>query len=219
MQLFKPHNNQMLLEEWGNASTHMLGALFALVGLVLLCAIAAQSGDSLKWLSSIAFGGGLLLMFSASTLYHFVTNEEIKRNLKVLDHCSIFFLIAGTYTPFMLLTLHSTFSFVLLAVIWFIALAGTLYKCFYVSHYPKLSTFCYLLMGWLAIIAIKPLYQHLSQDSFYWLVACGLSYTIGVIFYLWKRLYFSHAIWHLFVIGGCSCHFWVIYHHVLPSVT
>lgn len=217
MRLLKTDKNQVPIEEWGNASLHLLGALSAVIGSVLLSKMSLHNGSPLKWISSIVFGASLTLMFTASTLYHLASDPIRKKRLKIFDHCTIFFLIAGTYTPFMLLTLHKTIFYVLLAVIWCIALAGTVYKCFYVYHYPKLSTLCYLLMGWLSVIAIEPLYHHLSHPGFYWLVAGGICYTVGVIFYLWKRLYFSHAIWHLFVIGGCSCHFWAVYRYVLPS--
>lgn len=216
MRIFKPHKYQVKIEEMGNASTHLLGALSAILGFVLLSMVASQSDSVVKWVSSVVFSISLVLMFSASTFYHLANDPELKRKLKILDHCTIFFLIAGTYTPFMLIALHSMGSYLLLSIIWILALSGTVFKLFYVYHYPKLSTFFYLAMGWLAIFALNPLYHHLSHDGFYWLVAGGLCYTVGVIFYSWKRLYFSHAIWHLFVMGGCACHFWAIYRYVMP---
>ncbi len=219
MKLLKINRNQVQIEEWGNASLHLLGALSSIVGLVLMSLMVMGSSSLLKWVSVLTFGVSLLLMFTASTLYHFEKDPEKKKNLKIFDHCAIFFLIAGTYTPFMLLTLHSIFSYTLLSIIWLVALIGTVYKCFFVYHYPKLSTLFYLIMGWLAIITINPLFHNLQHEGVYWLIAGGVCYTAGVIFYLWKRLYFSHAIWHLFVIAGCACHFWSIYRYVLPLST
>lgn len=216
MRILKSHPQQSRLEEWGNAIIHLLAAISSVAGLIALCVIASKSGGALKWLSSVVFGSSLIIMFSASTLYHLADNPHVKKRLKVFDHSAIFFLIAGTYTPIMLVSLHTPSAYVLLSIIWFLALLGTAYKCFFVYHFPKCSTFCYLLMGWLSIIAIKPLYQHLSHEGLYWLIAGGICYTVGVIFYLWKRLYFSHAVWHLFVVGGCACHFWTIFQYVLP---
>lgn len=219
MKLLKPHRNQVHIEELGNASLHFLGALSSVIGLVLMSMLIRGSDSISKWVSVITFGGSLILMFMASTFYHLEKDSKRKKRLKVLDHCAIFFLIAGTYTPFMLLTLHSIFSYTLLSIIWTIALGGSAYKLFFVYHYPKLSTALYLIMGWLALTAIVPLYHQMNYQGLFWLVAGGISYTVGVIFYLWKRLYFSHAIWHLFVIGGSACHFWSIYHYVLPYPT
>jgi hemolysin III len=216
MNLLKSHKNQVPIEEWGNASLHLLGAMSSIAGLFVMSLMAIGTHNPLKWVSVLTFGVSLILMFSASTLYHFERNPQRKIKLKIFDHCAIFFLIAGTYTPFLLLTLNSTFSYTLLSVIWFTALIGTIYKCFFVHHYPKLSTLIYLVMGWLAIIIINPLFHNLAREGVYWLIAGGLCYTVGVIFYLWKRLYFSHTIWHLFVIAGCACHFWTIYRFVLP---
>lgn len=216
MKLLKPHRNQVYIEELGNASFHLLGGICSIFGLILMSLLISESSSLAKWMSVITFGGSLVLMFTASTFYHLERNLKRKRRFKIFDHCAIFFLIAGTYTPFMVLTLHSTFSYILLIIIWIIALMGTIYKLFFVYHYPKLSTLFYLIMGWLAVIAIVPLYHHLDHQGFFWLFAGGSSYTVGVIFYSWKRLYFSHAIWHVFVIGGSLCHFWSIYRYVLP---
>lgn len=216
MKLLKSHRNQVHIEEISNASLHLLGALCSIFGLILMFMMINGSGSVAKWVSAISFGGSLVLMFTASTFYHLEKDPIRKKQFKVVDHCAIFFLIAGTYTPFMQLTLHSAFSYTLLTIIWSIALIGTIYKLFFVYHYPKLSTLFYLIMGWLAVIAIAPLYHHLDHQGLFWLVAGGISYTVGVIFYSWKRLYFSHAIWHVFVIGGCLCHFWSIYRYVLP---
>lgn len=216
MPLIKTHRQQIQVEEWSNAAIHFFGVIAAMAGFWQLVMLAAKSQDPLRWIASFTFGGSLVLMFLSSTLYHLAQDPIIKKRLKVFDHSSIFLLIAGTYTPFMLITLHSTFAYTLLSIIWLIAITGVTYKCFFVYHYPKLSTLCYLLMGWLAVFAINPLYHHLSHQGLYWMVAGGLCYTIGVVFYAWKRLYFSHAIWHLFVIAGCGCHFWAVLNYVFP---
>lgn len=219
MKLIKSHRNQTPIEEWGNASLHLIGALISLFGLILMSTLVVRSSNPVTWISAPIFGVSLVMMFLASSFYHIEKNPKRKKQLKILDHCAIFFLIAGTYTPFMLLTLHNTFSYILLGVIWMSALLGTIYKIFFIYHYPKLSTFFYLIMGWMVVTAIVPLYQNLDHEGFYWLVAGGFSYTVGVIFYLWKRLYFSHVIWHLLVIVGCICHFLSIYQYVLTSST
>lgn len=217
MNLYKSTKTQVRIEEQANFLTHLMGAIGATIGLVFLIIKSTHTPGIQPLISSILFGGSMILMFCASMFYHLAITPVIKKRLKIVDHSAIFLLIAGSYTPFLLITLHSQFSYILLSAIWAIALIGILYKLFFVYHFPKLSTICYLLMGWLALIAIKPLHDTLSSQGLNWLIYGGVCYSIGVIFYLWKKLLFSHAIWHLFVIAGCTCHFISIFFYVLPA--
>jgi hemolysin III len=213
--LLKSHKTQTLLEEIGNATTHGLGALLSVIALIALIATSIHQGGGNRIFSSILFGSSLLFMYTASTIYHSVTNQKKKTFFKIIDHASIYLLIAGSYTPFMLVTLNDFLGISFFCLIWGIALTGVVFKIFFVHHVPKLSVTLYLLMGWLAVFLIKPIYQHLPGAGLAWLIAGGLSYTLGVVFYIWKRLYFSHTLWHLFVLAGSSCHFFAVYLYVL----
>lgn len=215
MNLYKSTKLQTPIEESANFLTHLIGAIISMVGLCFLMIKSIQHSAPCSIISSSLFGGSMILMFMASMLYHLATTPSLKKRLKIFDHSTIFLLIAGSYTPFLLITLHSTFSYMLLTAIWLIAIIGISYKLFFVYHFPKLSTICYLIMGWLSLIAIKPLHQALLPQGLNWLIYGGACYSIGVIFYLWKRLLFSHAVWHLFVIAGCACHFIAIFYYVI----
>lgn len=215
MTIFKSHRTQTFIEEIGNATTHGLGAILSLVALIVLTVTSIHQGGANRIFSSILFGASLLFMYTASTIYHSVQCEKKKTFFKIVDHASIYLLIAGSYTPFMLVTLDDFVGISFFCLIWGIALTGVIFKIFFVYHVPRLSLVLYLMMGWLAVFIIKPIYQHLPWEGLAWLVAGGLSYTLGVVFYVWKRLYFSHTLWHLFVLGGSACHFFAIYFYVL----
>lgn len=215
MTLLKSHKQQTRLEEIGNATTHGLGALLSLIALITLIITSSHQGGINRIFSSILFGFSLLFMYTASTIYHAVSCEKKKKFFKIIDHASIYCLIAGSYTPFMLVTLDNMVGYSFCFIIWGIALTGVVFKIFFVYHIPRLSVILYLAMGWLAVFIINPIYQQLPHAGVAWLVAGGLSYTLGVVFYAWKRLYFSHTLWHLFVIGGSACHFVAIYLYVL----
>ncbi len=217
MNLMKSCKAQTRVEEHANFYTHLLGAIASTIGLVFLIIKAAPLSGPAPLISSIIFGSSLILMFISSMSYHLAIEPIVKKRLKILDHSAIFLLIAGSYTPFLLVTLHSTFSYILLVSIWSIALIGILYKLFFVYHFPKFSTICYLLMGWLSVITIKPLHDALAAEGINWLMYGGACYSIGVIFYVWKRLMFSHPIWHLFVIAGAACHFMSIFFYVIHT--
>ncbi|NQY65791.1 MAG: hemolysin III family protein [Alteromonadaceae bacterium] len=201
-------------EEIANAVSHGIGALLSVAALTLLVTYAVLQGDPLRIISFSVYGTSLVLLFSASTLYHSVTNEKFKKLFKLLDHCAIYVLIAGTYTPLMLLTLKSSLAISMLLLIWGIALGGVLFKLKYGHKYKKLSLITYIVMGCISLIIIHKLYQQLDIGGLTLLAAGGLIYLLGVIFYVQEKIPFNHAIWHMFVLGGAGCHFFMMLHYV-----
>jgi len=194
-------------EEIANALTHGLGAVAALAGSAVLITLAAIYGDGWQLAGAIVFGVTLLLLYTASTLYHAIQYPPAKRRLQVLDHCAIYLLIAGTYTPFTLIGLRGPWGWGLFAAIWTLALAGVIFKLFFTGRFDLLSTIIYIAMGWLVIFAIKPMWQSHDGFTLAWLLAGGLFYTLGTYFYHKEYIPYSHAIWHLFVLAGSVCHF------------
>jgi len=206
----------MFKEETINALTHGLGALLSLAGLVVMVVLASLRGDAWHIVSCSIYGVTLLLLFSSSTLYHSFRNQRVKHVLRIIDHAAIFLLIAGTYTPFVLVNLRGGWGWSLFGVVWGLALAGIVFQVFFVSRFRLLQTLIYLLMGWLVVIAVKPLLTRVALPGLLWLLAGGLSYTVGALFYLWKKLPYHHAVWHLFVLAGGVCHYFAILFYVLP---
>ncbi len=202
-------------DELASALTHGLGALAALAGGAVLITLAALYGDAWQLGASIVFGFSLLLLYVASTLYHAIQHPVLKGRLKVFDHCAIYVLIAGTYTPFTLIGLRGPWGWGLFIAIWSLALAGVVFKLFYTGRFKLLSTAIYIAMGWLVLVAIKPMLNSLDAWTLGWLLAGGLSYTLGTYFYHRESIRYSHAIWHLFVIGGSVCHFIAVTAQVL----
>lgn len=201
-------------EEIANSVTHGIGAVLGVVGLVLLLMTAIARGSALHITAVAVFGSTLILLYLASTLYHALTPPRAKRVFQILDHSAIYLLIAGTYTPFTLITLRGAWGWSPFAVIWSLAVFGVVFKSIWIDRHAALSTAVYVLMGWCAIVAIRPLLRGLPWDGFLWLLAGGVSYTAGVIFYASQRRY-AHSVWHLFVLGGSACHYWAIYRYVL----
>ena len=199
-------------EELLHAGIHGLGFIAAVIGLILL--LFRAEGIFAQVVSTI-YAVSMMMMFLSSTLYHSVRNQDLKLVLKTIDHSAIYLLIAGTYTPLMLLTIGGWLGGTAIGLIWGIALVGVLFKCFARGRFPKLSVITYLLMGWLAVLFIYPLYQALPAEGMWLLVSGGLFYTIGVLFYVAKKVKYTHAIWHVFVAGGCACHFFLIYDYVV----
>lgn len=193
-----------LKEELWNAITHGVGLLMSIPACVALILIAVNSGSSVQIVSNSIFGASLILLFLMSTLLHSMP-EKYKKFFSILDHSSIYVLIAGTYTPFLLVAIDGILGIVLLCIIWSIALMGIIFKCFFINKFETFSLILYIAMGWLIIFAIKPLYEFLQFDGFTVLLSGGLLFTFGAIFYAWRKLPFNHAIWHLFVIAGCAC--------------
>lgn len=210
-----PPSHMSFREELLNCITHGAGALLSIAALVLLVVFSALRGEASHVVSSTIFGTALLLLYTASTLYHSFQKPKVKQLFKVFDHCCIYLLIAGTYTPFLLVTLRGAIGWTLFGIIWFLAVAGIIFKIFFVNRFRILSPIAYILMGWIIIFAIKPLADALAPGGIIWLVAGGLAYTMGVVFYAWKKLPFNHAIWHLFVLSGSVCHFFAVIFYVL----
>ena len=205
------------IEERANAITHGLGVVLGIVGLILLLIKANQfDADSLTVASMAAYGSSIILLFLASTLYHSITTAKTKRLLKTLDHCAIYLLIAGSYTPFLLVSLRTQLAFGLMGVIWAIALVGIVMKIAFVYRFKRLSLVTYLAMGWLSLIVIYQLAKSVELGGLILLAVGGIIYSLGVIFYVAKRIPYNHAIWHLFVLAGCACHFFAIYLYVTP---
>lgn len=203
-------------EEIANSITHGAGLLISLAGLVSLIVLSCIYGQTGHIVSCTVFGVSLVLLYAASTLYHSFRKPNIKRILKILDHSCIYVLIAGTYTPFLLVIVRGTLGWTLFAVVWSLTIFGIIFKAFFVNRFKIASTIAYILMGWLIIFAVKPLFQALPEGGIAWLVAGGMSYTLGTIFYMWKKLPFNHAIWHLFVLTGSICHFMAVLFYVIP---
>ncbi len=201
--------------ELANALTHGAGALAAVVGAAVLVALAWASGDGWKIVSSAVFGATLVLLYTASTVYHAVREPRVKARLRVLDHCAIYLLIAGTYTPFTLVGLRGGWGWSLFGVVWGLAVAGVVFKLFFIERFHRLSTALYVGMGWMIVVAAVPMVQRLTPATLGWLAVGGLAYTAGTFFYHGRRPY-AHAVWHLFVIAGSVCHFAAVATQLAP---
>ncbi|PCI64159.1 MAG: hemolysin D [Gammaproteobacteria bacterium] len=200
-------------EEMANAISHGAGVIFGLIALYMM--ILASGDNFYKLISSIIYGGSIILLFTASTLYHSLSSGSVRKKLKTLDHLSIYILIAGSYTPYMLISLANNSGFTYLKWIWAFALLGVCFKLFLGHKYEKLSLAFYLGMGWFVIVAGKEMLESVSYEGLLYLLFGGLAYTFGAVFYAWNGLRFNHAIWHCFVLAGAMFHFWSIYWYVL----
>jgi hemolysin III len=192
--------------ELANTLTHGVGILLALVGGVGLIVLAAVQGDPWKIVGASVFTATLVLLYTASTLYHAVRSPSLKVRLKVLDHAAIYLLIAGTYTPFTLVGLRGGWGWSLFGVVWGLAVGGVIFKIFFAGRFRLVSTAIYLAMGWMVLIAVGPMVRRLDPAVIVWLVAGGLAYTLGTVFYHNRRIPYSHAVWHGFVLAGSICH-------------
>ena len=202
---------QSLGEEIANSITHGIGAALGTAALTILVVLAALKGDAWRVVSFSIYGASLVILYTSSTLYHAFANEKIKRYFRIMDLSAIFLLIAGTYTPITLLTLRGTgWGWTIFGLIWGMAIVGILFKTFFDGKFEKLSIIFYVLMGWLVIIAIKPMLANLPPGLLIWIAIGGLSYTIGIIFLAWTKFPYSHTVWHLFVLGGSISHFFGI---------
>jgi hemolysin III len=209
---------QSLAEEIANSATHGVGALLSLFAIPFLIVVAATGGDAWQVAGAAIFGATLFMLYACSTLYHAVPTARWKALLRRCDHAAIYLLIAGTYTPFLVGPLRGAWGWSLLIVIWLLAAAGVLFKTVYGVRMPHLSTALYLAMGWLIVVAAAPLAHSVPAAGIAWLLAGGLCYTGGVVFYvLDSRVRFAHAVWHLFVLAGSIVHFWAVYAYTLPS--
>jgi len=199
-------------EEMWNVATHAIGFVLAIVGLVFLIIEA----EGTKAVTSVSiYGGTLIFMFLASTIYHAITHPRSKKILKVIDHSAIYLLIAGTYTPYLMISLEGTISLASIIFIWSMAIFGVSFKLFAGHKFPKLSLGTYLSMGWFAVLLGYPLYLAVPGGGLWLLLAGGVLFSVGVLFYIAKHKNYTHAIWHLFVMGGCMCHFFSVYYFVV----
>ena len=204
--------NQSQVEEITNSISHGLGLIAAIVGTPFIIMHASRQGSTAFVVGTIVFSLTIIFLYLSSTLYHALPISKAKRVFQIVEHCAIFAVIAGTYTPFMLGILNGAWGWSLLGVIWGLAIAGVMLKVFAKLFHPVLSTGLYLLMGWVIIIAIDPLLERGLAAGFFWLLGGGLSYTAGVIFFvLDSRMRYGHLIWHLFVIGGSVCHYFAVF--------
>jgi len=205
------------LEERINILSHAIGLLLSIIAVVLLVTRASSYGNAWHIVSVAIFGASLIALYAASTTYHSATRAELRARLRVIDHATIYILIAGTYTPFTLITLNGATGWTIFAVSWAMAISGISLKLFFTGRFNLISTLMYVFMGWIIIFAVKPLVANLSTEGLLWLVAGGLSYTVGAIIYSIKKVPLNHAIFHLFVLGGSICHFVAVYFYVLPG--
>jgi hemolysin III len=197
-------------EEIANSVTHGVAALASVVALPILLVVAIARGDPWQVVGGTIFGATLVMLYLASTLYHALPHPRAKRVFRVLDHSAIYLLIAGTYTPFALGALRGPWGWTLLGAVWTLAALGITAKATLGFRFPRLSTGVYVAMGWLALIAVRPLLAHVGVAGMMWLLAGGLCYTAGVIFFAWERLPYGHMVWHLFVAAGSVCHFFAV---------
>jgi len=204
--------------ELANAITHAVGAVLAMAGLAVMVTLASLHGSPRRVVSYSIYGATLVLLYSASTAYHGIQLPRVKHLLRILDHIAIYLLIAGTYTPFALISLRGAWGWSLLGIIWGLAVSGIVFKCFFTGLFLRTSTVIYLGMGWLALVAVRQLLAHLPTNGLILLFAGGLCYSAGVLFfafdYKWR---FNHAIWHLFVLAGSACHFFSVLVSTMPQ--
>lgn len=202
-------------EEIMNAVTHGIGIALSIAGLVILVVFAALYGDAWKVVASAIYGASMIVLYTASTLYHSFSKTKAAKKLNMFDHISIYYLIAGSYTPFMLVNLRGAWGWSIFGVIWACAITGTILKIIYGNNFRKVSTIIYLAMGWMILIAIYPFVKNVELGGVILLAAGGIAYSFGVIFYKWKTLPFNHAIWHLFVLAGTVLQFFAVLYYVV----
>ena len=210
-----PHKRQSYEEELANAITHGTGLILSVIGWIGLLLLSGLAGDGWDLAAAAIFGGTLVFLYATSTLYHSVGTPRLKRTLRMLDHVAIFLLIAGTYTPFAGVLLRSGWGWSVLALVWGLALAGLLFKLLSTHRFHPAATTLYLLMGWLGVLFADPMRAALPVGGLLLIVAGGLAYTVGVLFYGWHSLRYSHAIWHVFVLVGSICHYTAVVLYVL----
>ncbi len=209
--------NVTTAEEIINAITHGIGALLGIAGTAIAIVWAALYGDVFSVVSAAIYGATLIILFSMSTLYHALTHETAKKVFRIFDHCSIFLLIAGTYTPYTLVTLRGAFGWTIFGIIWGFGILGMVLNAISIEHFKKFSMICYIAMGWLIIIAIKPMIAALDFPALMLLLTGGIAYTAGAVFYAMKKIPFMHGVWHLFVLAGGILHYFSILLYVLPT--
>ena len=209
--------NYSPIEEKINIISHAIGFILSIVALVLLVTHANLHGSVWHVVSFCIFGASLIILYAASTFYHSAKTPELRNRLRIIDHASIYVLIAGTYTPFTLVTLNGSIGWVIFCISWGLALTGIILKLFFIGKYNLISTLMYVFMGWVMVFAIKPLITNFSLDGLLWLFAGGMAYTMGAILYSIKKIKYNHAIFHVLVLIGSFSHFVSVFFYVLPS--
>ncbi len=205
------------LEEKTNIISHAIGLALSVVALVLMIVRASQYGNVLDIVSVSIFGASLVALYAASTIYHSSKDHARRSRLRVIDHATIYVLIAGTYTPFTLVVLNGSIGWIIFSASWAMAVTGIVLKLFFTGKFNVLSTLMYVFMGWIIVFAISPLIENLSIQGLFWLFAGGAAYTTGAILYSIKKIKFNHAVFHMFVLLGSYCHFVSVYSYVLAS--
>jgi hemolysin III len=216
--MLKTKFEKLSIEEVANTVTHGFGLFLGIIGFVFLVVTASVKGDAWHITSSVVYGLSLVVLYAASTFYHGATSPKLKPILQIVDHCCIYLLIAGSYTPFALIVLRGTFGYRLFLFAWAFAAAGILFKIFFGKRFPAAAVFSYLLMGWIAVFAVEPLLEALGFIPIALVVAGGIAYSLGVIFFAWERLPHHHAIWHVFVLMGSIFHYLAVAIYVVPYV-
>jgi len=204
-------------EDWANVLTHGLGLIFSLGAGLGLVWMTVSAGDGIQLASACIYVGSLVFLYAASTFYHFSVSKVWKSVLRLLDHVGVYVLIAGTYTPFALVTLRGGTGWTLFAAVWGMALIGTVYKLLSSHKYRWFSTVYYLFMGWFAVFFLKPMAAALPFEALVWIAAGGIFYSAGVVFFAWEKMPFNHSVWHLFVLAGSTCHFVAVARYVLSN--
>ncbi len=205
-------------EERMNVLTHAAGAVISVAASLMLLILAGATGDPRRIVTVAIFGASLVLLYSASACYHACRDETRRRRCKSIDHAAIYVLIAGTYTPFLLVLVRGGWGWSLFVALWGLALCGVIFKFRFAGRFKIASTLVYIAMGWIGMIAIRPISAAVPASAIHLLIAGGVAYTSGVVFYLWDRLRFHHAIWHLFVIAGSTLHFVAVLKYVVPEM-
>ena len=204
-------------EQLANRITHGVAALASIPALIVLLTTATRTGDPYRVGSSAVFAGSLTVLYSISTIYHSVRSQRVRYVFRILDHAGIYLVIAATYTPFTLVSLRARHGWLLFSVVWTLAVAGMVFKSFMPHRLRFLSAILYIGLGWLVVVDLKGLLAAVPSGGITWLLAGGLFYTVGVIFYAFRRIPYNHAIWHIFVMAGSFCHYWAVLRYVLPT--
>ncbi len=204
------------IEEIANSLTHGCGLVLSLIGLAVLMVLAITRGNGWHIAGCGVYGSTLVILYLASTLYHSARSRRTRHLLRIIDQIAIYLFIAGTYTPFTLVNLRGGWGWALLGLVWALAIFGILFKLLFVNRFQAASITIYLLMGWLAVIAIKPILSLIPPGGLAWILGGGAAYTVGALFFAWERLPFNHTIWHLFVLAGSICHYFAVLFYVLP---
>jgi len=214
-EIRNPSKTYSFGEELANSITHGIGTALSITGLVVLVVLAARHGDVWQIVSFSIYGSTLILLYLASTLYHSFQKESVKNVFKIIDHASIYLLIAGTYTPILLVSIRGTWGWSIFGLIWGLALTGIVFKVFFIGRFKRISVFVYVLMGWFCVVAFREILTNIPTGGLIWLLAGGIFYTSGVVFYVWRKIPYNHAIWHLYVLAGSICHYFSILFYVM----